>query len=131
MSEQPHVPAAVRYKEITSVATSAAKRMREREREKAAELQELVASGRERLEEADRVHDWTVAEVRSRWDAAMEALFEERWMKVTPLPKGSPSAAPAEAETLVNSVQRAFHELYQAVKAPRWSLRKQRGDAAS
>ncbi|GAB3283257.1 hypothetical protein [Parasphingorhabdus pacifica] len=130
MSEPQRVPAAVRYKEITSLATSAAKRMREVEREKATELGELVASGRARTEEADRRYEWTVQEVESRWNAAMEALFEERWMRVTTMPEADSSAVPDNPETSVNAVQKAFYDLYQAVRAPRWSMRRKRTDSS-
>lgn len=125
MSE-PQGPAA-RYKEITAIATGAAKEMRDFERKKATELEELVASGRERTDEADRQRDWVVEEVEERWNEAMKALFEERWMRVTPMPSADRSAAPTDAQTSVNSVQKAYFDLYQAIKAPRLSMLRKRG----
>lgn len=117
----PERAAAARYKEITSVATEAVDRMHEHERKKAAGLEDEVAAGQERIEEAQRRENEVAEGVRLRWDGALEALWNERWLRVTRMPNPDPDAAPAPAEESLRAVQVAYLALHDALNKPRWS----------
>jgi hypothetical protein len=112
--------AAARYKEITAIATTAAKRLRRHEMDKIARLEDEVAAYRERTEAADAEHEKVVEAVRLRWDEAMEELWNERWMRVTQMPSADTSAAPAKAADAIRMVQTAYLELRGALRQSRW-----------
>jgi hypothetical protein len=126
VSEDERVPASARYKEIAECATDAAKRMRRHEVEKASRLQEEVAAGHERIAEAEAQQEQVVDGVQRRWKAAMEALWDERWMQVTRIPDADPSAAPATPQESIRAVQAASLELHEALRKSRSWLRKPR-----
>lgn len=122
------VPAAARYKEIVAAATTAAEKMREHEREKASRLAAELAGAEERIAEAEQQRDEVVRGVHKRWNMAMEALWDERWMQVTTMPDPDARAAPGAADELISQVQSAFLHLRKALEKPRWSpsLRRNR-----
>lgn len=110
-----HEHATARYKELTALATAAVDRVREHERERAARLEDDLAASAERIAEAEREREKVADGVRIRWNAAMEALWNERWMRVTSRP-GPDSSAPAEpAEEGIRRVQSAYLELHAAL----------------
>ncbi|MBA8826772.1 hypothetical protein FHX42_004151 [Saccharopolyspora lacisalsi] len=113
--------AAAHYKEITSVATEAVDRTHEHERKKAAGLEDEVAAGQDRIETAQQRENEVAEGVRLRWDGALEALWNERWLRVTRMPKPDPDAAPAPAEESLRAVQVAYLALRNALDRPRWS----------
>ncbi|WP_019855593.1 hypothetical protein [Actinopolyspora mortivallis] len=110
-----------RYKEITALVAEAVDRLNARERERAERLEEELATGQDRVELAQRQRDEVAEGVRIRWNAAKEALWEERWMRVTQLPPPDTSAEPVPAEEAIRSVQSAYMELHEAVGQRRWS----------
>jgi hypothetical protein len=114
------IPASVRYKEITALATTAAQQLRKHERERAGELGEAVAAGRQRREAADEQREQVVEDVRKRWNAAMEAVWDERWMKVKPMPDPDRAAPPATPDESRRDVQDAFMALYNSLDKPRF-----------
>lgn len=120
------VPAAARYKEIAEIANDAAARMRRWEEEKSAQLFDEVSTGQERLAEAEREHEQVVDAVNKRWNSAMEELWSERWMRVTPMPEGDPSAARARSQESIAQVQTAYLGLRDALGKPRSWLSKGR-----
>ncbi|MGI8309851.1 hypothetical protein [Saccharopolyspora hattusasensis] len=126
MTEQ--VPAADRYKEITALATTAAQQLRRHERERAGELGEAVAAGRQRREAADEQREQVVEDVRKRWNAAMEALWDERWMQVKSMPDPDPAARASTPDDSRREVQAAYMALHSALEKPRFaaSLRPRR-----
>lgn len=115
------VPAAVRYKEIAATAASAADRMRKIESDRIADLSDEVAAGRQRIEEAERQHAEVDENVRERWDAAREALWDERWMRVPTMPQADTSAPAATPEESLRAVRGAYRDLYDALGKRRWS----------
>lgn len=124
MSEASGEPqyAAERYKEITAVATGAVDRMHELERQRAARLEDESTARQERAAEAEQQQEEVAEAVRLRWSAAMEALWSERWMRVTRMPAPDPSAAASTPEESVRSVQNAYLDLHEALGRPRWSV---------
>ncbi|MCI2423150.1 hypothetical protein MOQ72_37600 [Saccharopolyspora sp. K220] len=119
MTEQ--VPASVRYKEITALATTAAQQLRRHERERAGELGEAVAAGRKRREAADERREQVREDVRKRWKAAMEALWDERWMRVKGMPEPDRAAPPATPEESRREVQSAYLALHDALEKRRFT----------
>ncbi|MFR9730929.1 hypothetical protein ACL03H_17020 [Saccharopolyspora sp. MS10] len=122
------VPAAARYKEIIAAASGAAERMREHEREKSARLAPEVAAAEQRIAAAAESRDAVRAKVDQTWKEAMAALWNERWMRVTPIPDPDRRVAAGRAETLIASVQEACDALQRSLGRSRWSpsLRRSR-----
>ncbi|MCP2262039.1 hypothetical protein LX15_005771 [Streptoalloteichus tenebrarius] len=78
--------AAARYKEITARVAELVERQRQRDRERAAELDRAAVRARQELAEAgEREHIVRVI-AEAQWEAAVEALWEQRWMTIQPLP---------------------------------------------
>lgn len=115
------VPAAIRYKELTSAATTAAERLRRQENARAEELEDTVASGRRRVEDADARLEQVRADARKRWNAALEALWHERWMHVSGMPEPDHTAAVVSPEESRRAMQNALLALHRALaKQKRW-----------
>ncbi|SDO97894.1 hypothetical protein SAMN04487905_101317 [Actinopolyspora xinjiangensis] len=127
MTEEPgehtsrHGTAAERYKEIVALATDSVDRLHELERDRIERLERELAGERERVERAEQQREQVEEGVRLRWNAALEALWEERWLRVTQLPAPDTTAEPAGAEEAIRSVQRAYLDLYEALDQGRWS----------
>lgn len=113
------VPAAARYKQLAELATTAAQRVRKQEQERAGELGEEVAESAQRIAEADARRDQAVADVRKRWYAAMEALWDERWMRGSRFPEPDPDAEPTDPDEPRRAVHDAFLELLRTVEKPK------------
>lgn len=110
-----------RYKEIIGIATGAVDRTHELERKRAARLEDDTTVRQERTAEAEQQEEQVAEAVRLRWNAAMEALWAERWMRVTRMPAPDRSAPSATPEESIRSVQAACLELHAALGKPRWS----------
>jgi hypothetical protein len=111
--------AAERYRELTALATAAGKEMRKHEREAAEKLGERVATGNQRKEESEQVRDELVAEVKQRWTAAMQVVWDERWLRSSGIPtpdRSAPDATPSESRLAVHE---AFEALRDAIAKPR------------
>lgn len=124
MTEENWVPPSLRYKEIAATATTAAKRMRQYEREQVERLQEELSSARQRIADAEARRDEIAETAQHRWRAAMEALWDERWLQVTTFPEPDRSAAPAEgtaqpASRPVQPIQAAYLALHEALNRSR------------
>ncbi|MDR7301462.1 hypothetical protein [Haloactinomyces albus] len=111
-----------RYKEITAMATSAVDRTHELERKRAARLEDATTARQERTAEAEQQEEQVTEAVRLRWNAAMEALWDERWMRVTRMPAPDPSAPAATPDESIHSVQAAYLDLHEALGKSRWSV---------
>lgn len=124
MSEQvpaaDRAPAVARYKQLAELATTAAERVRKQEQERAARLGEEVAGSAQHIEAADEQRDQVVADVRKRWNAAMEALWDERWMRGSALPEPDPDAGPADQDEARRAVHDAFLELLGTLEKPKF-----------
>ncbi len=107
-----HENAAARYKELAALATAAVDRTAEHERSRVEELEDGFRDSEARVDAAQESQDQVVEGVRLRWKAAMEALWEERWMRVTGRPDPDPSAAAAPADECIRQVQAAYLDLH-------------------
>ena len=126
MSDGQAIPAAVRYREIMALADSAAAQLRRQEADRVDELTAEVATGQERIERSETQLEQVREGVRKRWDSAMEELWEERWMRVTPMPEPDPSAEPAAPEEPIRAVQSAYLQLREALSKRRSFLPRRR-----
>lgn len=126
MSDDQAIPAAVRYREIMALADSAAAQLRRQEADRVDELTAEVATGQERIERSETQLEQVREGVRKRWDSAMEELWEERWMRVTPMPEPDPSAEPAAPEEPIRAVQSAYLQLREALSKRRSFLPRRR-----
>lgn len=115
------VPAAVRYKEITATADSAAQRLRAEEAARAARLEADVVDARAAAAETDRQYDEAVDELRKRWSMAMSALWEEKWLQVTRMPAEDLTATPTTFDKAVRSAHATFLELHESLSKTKWS----------
>lgn len=129
MTEETWVPPSLRYKEIAAVATNAAKRMHRYETEQVERLQDELPSARDRVADAEARRDEIVEAAQYRWRTAMEALWHERWMQVTPFPEPDRSAEPTDMD--IKQMQAAYFGLHEALNRSRsWWPATDRGHRA-
>lgn len=119
---EPRSSAAREYKKIIADITAAADGMRERDRERAAELTRTVVRLQDDLRRAAERAALTRLAVELRWEAALEALWAESWMTLRPRPGPDPRADPADLDRLDAEVERRSAELQEAVRRRRFGL---------
>ncbi len=108
--------AAREYKEVVAGIAAAAEALRERDRERAAELhRELVGLG-EAMAHAEERAGLTRLGVELYWEAALESLWVESWMKLRPRPGPDPRADPAAIDELDADVEARAAELREATR---------------
>jgi hypothetical protein len=110
------VSAAREYKEVVAGITLAAEALRVRDRERAAALaRELVGLTDAMLRAGERA-DLSRTGVELQWEAALEALWVESWMKLRPRPGPDPRADPADLDALDAEVEARAAEVQEAVR---------------
>jgi hypothetical protein len=108
--------AAREYKEVVAGITAAAEALRERDRERAAALaRELVGLADDMYGAGERAALSRLG-VQLHWEAALEALWVESWMKLRPRPGPDPRADPADLDALDAEVEARAAELQEAVR---------------
>lgn len=117
---EPPLSAADRYRDVAALATHAAQQLRDHERAKAQRLRDELADGRARLAMAEAEHAEVVEGIRKRWDHAMDALFDEKWMQVSRMPDADSDAEPCEPSEAIRRVQVAYLELRETLGKARW-----------
>ncbi|MHA6627781.1 hypothetical protein ACU61A_20280 [Pseudonocardia sichuanensis] len=110
------VSAAREYKEVIAGITAAAEALRERDRERAAALARELVGLAEAMHGAGERAALTRLGVQLHWEAALEALWVESWMKLRPLPGPDPRADPADLDDLDAEVEARAAELQEAVR---------------
>ncbi|RKT52373.1 hypothetical protein [Saccharothrix australiensis] len=105
------VSAVERYKEVVALADQSVNRMRERDRERIAELVERLAASQDRVAALIEQEELTRFGVRLLWDAAVEALWEERWMRMPPLPEPEESVPPRDQRDYLVAMDVAYQAL--------------------
>jgi hypothetical protein len=113
--------AAREYKEVIAGITAAAEALRERDRERAAALARELVGLTEAMERAEERAGLTRLGVELHWEAALEALWVESWMKLRPRPGPAPNVDPAAIDALDAEVEARSAELQEAVRR-RWGL---------
>lgn len=114
--------AAREYKDVVAGITAAAEGLRARDRERAAELQRRLGGLSEEMVRAGERAALTRLGVELHWEAALEALWMESWMKLRPRPGPDPRADPADPADLDVEVEERSAELQQAVRRRRFGF---------
>lgn len=125
LASEPSAPresAARSYKKVVAELTASADRLRELDRERAAELSwQLVAVDAEMLRACEDA-ELTRQRVDEHWEAALKALWVESWMKLRLRPGPDPSAEPADLAALDDEVGERVAALKEAVRRRRFGL---------
>lgn len=110
------------YKEVFAGITAAAGAQRRRDRERAVELaRTLVQLDADMLRAGERAA-LTRLGIELAWEAALEALWVESWMKLRPRPGPTPGADPADLDALDVEVAQRSAELQEVVRRRRFGL---------
>jgi hypothetical protein len=107
------------YKEVIAGIAVATEALRERDREIAAALARKLVGLTEAMEHADERAGLTRLGVELHWEAALEALWVESWMKLRPRPGPDPRADPTAIDALDAEVEARAAELREATRR-RW-----------
>lgn len=113
-----------KYKDMTAELTAAADRLRERDRERAVELGKKLVELTEEMQRAGRRAAMSTFVVDLQWEAALESLWSETWLRLRPKPRPSPDADPARLDALDEELARRADDLHAALHRGRWSLRR-------
>ena len=108
--------AAREYKEVVAGIAAAAEALRERDRERAAALNRELVGLAEAMAHAEERADLTRLGVELHWEAALDALWVESWMKLRPRPGPDPRADPADIDALDAEVEVRAAELLEATR---------------
>jgi hypothetical protein len=117
------VTAAREYKNVLGELTAAADALRERDRERVAELRRLLVELDEQMVRAGQRAALSRLAVELQWDAALDALWHESWMTLRPRPQPDPRATPERLDELDAAAERAAEELLAAVRRRAFGLR--------
>jgi hypothetical protein len=109
------------YKEVVAGIAAAAEALRERDRVRAAALARELVRLAEAMEHAEERAGLTRLGVDLHWEAALDALWVESWMKLRPRPGPDPRAALADLDALDAEVEAKAAQLQEAVRR-RWGL---------
>ncbi|HWE89255.1 MAG TPA: hypothetical protein VG317_07305 [Pseudonocardiaceae bacterium] len=107
-----------RYKELADTNTEAVRRMREHDRSLVEDLNRQVIDAERRLAlatERDRVARMGV---RLHWEAAVEELWNERWLPVPPLRPADDVPAGLDLTAADTEVGRTYEILRDALRKP-------------
>lgn len=117
-----------RYKELADVNTEAVRQMREHNRAVAETLRARLADVDKRLAEAIQRERMARMAVRLHWEAAVDALWGERWLQVGPQP--DPTTPPPGVDTILadSEVSRTYEALREALRKPALLPRRERHD---
>ncbi|MBW4719033.1 hypothetical protein [Saccharothrix obliqua] len=107
----PGVSAVERYKEVVALADTAVGRMRARDGERVAELLAALAASQDRVAALVEQEGLTRVGVRLLWEAALEALWEERWLQMKPLPDPDETVPPRAQRDYLTAMDVAFQAL--------------------
>jgi hypothetical protein len=116
--------AARRYKEVVAGITATADALRERDRERAAALARRLVQLEDDMLRAGERAALTRLGVELAWEAALEALWVESWMKLRPRPGPDPRGVPADLADLDAEVEQRSAALQEAVRRRRFGLRR-------
>jgi hypothetical protein len=111
--------AARRYKDVIAEVSSAAVELRERDRDRAAVIRDELLGLEDGMLRAGERARLSAAVARLHWEAALDLLWAETWLKLSPRPRPDPNVDPARLDELDAQVHRRSTELRHAVQR-RW-----------
>ncbi len=120
MSAGGEVSAAREYQEVIAGLDEAADALRDRDRERAAELAQLLVGLDDAMVRAVERAALTRLGVNLHWETALDALWTESWLTLRPLP--DPPAAPGDLTTLDAALDARSAALREAVRRRRFGL---------
>lgn len=119
-------PAASRYKDRIAELTAQADRLRERDRERAVQLGKQLVELSDAMERAGRRAALTRYVVEVHWEAALERLWAEQWLRLRRRPAPSLDADPARLDELNDDLVRRADELQEALRRGVGAMRLRR-----
>lgn len=114
--------AAAEYKAIMAQLTAAADALRVHDRDRATQLAHQLGGLERAVRSARERAALTRFGVELHWEAALEALWPESWLKLRPRPGPSPRAVDAGIDDLDAQVAEATDALLEAVRRSRFGL---------
>jgi hypothetical protein len=108
--------AARRYKDIIGGMTEAVDRLRREDAERARQLSDSLVELHERMAAAVDREALTVLGVALQWESALELLWHEQWMTLSPMPKPDPNALARDLDYLEALVAQRYETLREAVR---------------
>jgi hypothetical protein len=105
-----------RYKDIVRQVDRSLEVMREHDRERVRLLVAWLAASQERMVEVIERERLTRGLARVHWEAVVELLWDERWMKITPLPAPDESVPPRPQHEYDEAMDRAYRALEDAAQ---------------
>ena len=112
----PGSTAARRYKDIIGGMTEAVDRLRREDAERARRLAGSLTELREQMSAAVDREALTVLGVALQWESALELLWHEQWMALSPIPKPEPAVSPRDLDYLEALVTQRYETLREAVR---------------
>ncbi|HEY4022756.1 MAG TPA: hypothetical protein VGM75_28955 [Pseudonocardiaceae bacterium] len=107
-----------RYKDVAGLNTEAIERMREADRALTDKLNQQLRTAEQALTEVSERERVARTVVEVHWEAAMEQLWDERWLKLESMPqpaKPAPAMDPLECDA---EVGRTYAVLHEALRKP-------------
>jgi hypothetical protein len=117
-----------RYKELADVNTEAVRRMREHNRAVAEGLRAKLTDVDRELAEAIARERVARMAVRLHWEAAVEALWDERWLQVGPQPDATTPPPGMDMAAADAAVSRTYEALRAALRKPALLPRRHQQD---
>ncbi|HEY2203445.1 MAG TPA: hypothetical protein VGH99_03055 [Pseudonocardia sp.] len=108
--------AARRYRETIGTITESMTRLRAEDGERAKELAERLVELREEMERAVEQEALTVLGTALQWDSALDLLWHEQWMTLSPIPRPDPATSPKDLEYLEAVVAQRYEALGEAIR---------------
>jgi hypothetical protein len=114
--EQDTRSAVERYKEIIGTAGEAIASMRAHDEERVAHLVARLAESQDRMAEVIEREKVVRLGVALHWESAVEALWDERWMSMRPMPKPDERVPPRDQGEYNTAMDVAFHALEESLQ---------------
>lgn len=114
--------AARRYREVVGELTAVADELRRRDQARAAALARRLVELDVAMVRAEERAAMTRLAAELRWEAVLEALWQEQWMTLRPHPRPDPDADPERLGALDDEVDRAAAAVVDAARRRFWQL---------
>ncbi|WP_447005480.1 hypothetical protein ACRAKI_02790 [Saccharothrix isguenensis] len=110
------VTAVERYKEIVALADESVERMRAADRARVRDLLARLAASQDRMAEVIEQEQLVKLIVAVHWEAAVELLWDERWMAMTPVPGPDESVPPRDQREYNTAMDLAYQALEESLQ---------------